>query len=135
MVLAEVAPCAALEREVRERPARLLAELERREPEVDVLREALTARLIEHRPAAVPIGQLAEPPDELLRARSGADGIAERDPASPRDLIHHERTRVVAEQETLVAHQRRIGQRVVREPDRGARRLQLLAARGYGLGP
>src|SRR5438477_282302 len=84
--------------------SRFVADLERGEPQVHVLREALAARLIEHAPAAVQIGELAEPPEQIVDAVAGPDGIAERDPAAAGDLVHQERASVVAEQQAFVAH-------------------------------
>ncbi len=92
--------------------------LSAREAEVDVQRQPLGARLVEDRLAAVAVGDLAEAPDQLLGAAARADRVAERDPAAAGDLIHEEGVAGVAEQQPLVAGQRRVRQRVVRAVDR-----------------
>src|SRR5207249_9025703 len=79
--VAQVAPRLPLEREGLERDARLLAHLEEREAEVDVVRGALGRHLVEDREAVVEVAELAESPDELGVLLLGTDRVAERDPA------------------------------------------------------
>ncbi len=107
------ARAAALEREIGQRHARFLADLQRREPQVHVQRQPLAAHLVEDGLAAVVVGHLAQAPHQLLRALLRADRIAECDPAAPGDLVHDEGIAGVAEQQPLVAGERRVGERVV----------------------
>ena len=105
MRLAQIGACGALEAEVLQRHACLFADLQCREAQIHVQRQALGARLVEHRLAAVMIGDLAEAPHQLLRPGLRADRIAQRDPAAAGDLVHDEGIAGVAEQQPLVAGQ------------------------------
>ena len=87
---------------------RFFTELQQREPEIDAQREQVTAHLIEHRPAAMPVRELAESPRELGMLRRWSERIAERDPAAARHAVHDERLASLAEQQRLVAEQRQV---------------------------
>src|ERR1700722_15061402 len=92
----------------REHPG-FLADFQRRESEINIERQAIGARLIKHSAAAVVVGQLAKAPHQFLRASRRADGVAERNPAAARHLVHDEGVAVIAEEQALVPAQRSIG--------------------------
>src|ERR1017187_6467929 len=66
---------AAVEVEVTQRDASLLAELEEREAHVEVEGKVVHAHLIEHRRSAVTVGKRAKLPGELLAVARRTDRV------------------------------------------------------------
>ena len=135
MSLPQLGARGALERELGERHACLLADLERGEAEIHIESQPFGTHLVEDGLAAMVIGDLAQPPHQLFRPLLRAHRVAERDPAATGDLVHHEGIAGLAEQQPLVAAQGGVGERRVRALDERARAGQLLGPGDRGLGP
>src|SRR5205823_123990 len=101
--LADPLARAPFERERREVDAGLLADLQRRQAEVEVVVEVLALDLVEDRPAGVEVAELAELPEQLLLLVLGADRVAHGDPAPPLDAVHDEGSPALAEEQRFVA--------------------------------
>src|SRR6185437_9842450 len=93
----------SFQRKVRERDACLLAQLDDVEAMIEIQIQECRSNLVEYRPAPVLVCKLYERSNELCRVGGRADGIAERDPATPVHTEHDEPGALLIEQERLVA--------------------------------
>ena len=104
---------AAIEAEIGKFDDRLLAQLEQRQSEIDVDRQVSRAYFVKHRPPAVLVGALAEPPRQLALFALRSEWITQGDPAAPGDAVHDHAAPGVAEKERLVAEEGEIRDRVI----------------------
>jgi hypothetical protein len=127
-ILSRSAQCFAispLERKVRQRNHRFLAELEECEAEVDVNREMSGADLVEHRPAPVPVGGFTEPPRQLGSFALDPQRIAEGDPAAAGDAVHDHALAGIAEEKRLVTEHGQVADRFRRWRSYASRSIEL----------
>jgi hypothetical protein len=135
--MAEVAkalPAPAIEREARECYAGLLAELERREPEVEVEGQPRRGHLVEDRPAVVSIAEVAEPPDQLRPLVLRADGVPQCHPTAALDPVHQKGAAAVGEEQRLVPEQGKVGCGIPASRDDGHRPLEVGRRRARRVG-
>ena len=131
------AMAAALEGEVRQEHARVLAQLHERQPVVGVDVQPVLRRLVDDRQAAVVVAALEELPDQRFRLAGRADRFAEGHPGVAVDAVHQAgRARRVPEQR-LVAQQHQRAARAwtscapaPRPPRARRRRESRMAGRG-----
>src|SRR5882724_2482959 len=102
----QVGRTATLQAEGLERNAGLFSDLERWQSKIDIEWKTLSPHLIEHRPAAFAIRQIAKAPRQLFVFSLLSHGIAKRHPAAACHLVHDERVSGAAEEELLVVSQR-----------------------------
>ena len=122
---------AALEGEMRQEHARLLAQLREREAEIRIDVQPVLRRLVKNGHALVVVAALEECLDQWLGRLLGAHGIAQRHPRAALHRVHHERRARVVPEQRLVAqeHEVRRGPRLARDDPRGVG--QLLGSRQW----
>ena len=96
--LAHPLALAAVERKIRQFHARLFADLQQRQPQLQIEMQMLSLHFVKNGPAGVRVAQLAELPDQLRLLLVRSHRIAHHDPASPLHSVHDERATALTEE-------------------------------------